>query len=194
MIVSPLVRGLCLVGPLGLFVVVAGIGGHTIEAWRVNAGGLIVLTWTCIVTAWTLAVRKRLRLPSQIGIRRRYRRAFVASFIQQAFILFLASLLLDGGLDLLCLPCRRHVVLDAGRDRGRPSSNTTYSVRSFPDWLQLSGLGLACDRCRMAMARGASESSLLAVRIRKEPWSKASPFSPWLVAYWRLREHAQAAE
>lgn len=98
MILNVLVRAMCLGGPLCFFVLVAGTGGRTIEAWRVNTAGLIVLAWSCTVAAWRLAVRKRLRLPGRIEMRRRYRRAFVASFIQQAFILFLASLLLDGGL------------------------------------------------------------------------------------------------
>lgn len=68
-------------------------GSSSVATWKYEVAGCVVVTWSVVV-----GYRTRVAWPN--GIWRLYMRAFAVSVSEQAVVLCLAALMLDGGLTL----------------------------------------------------------------------------------------------
>lgn len=131
---SLLVRFLCVIAPPCIFLslqLLFGITPNGVKTWKYVTSG-------CVVFAWSLGIGYRMLAARLCGIRRLYKRAFVISLSEQAVLLFLASLLLDGGLTLypFLVACMFYWMI-AGVVVTRPPvqptrSDLTFVTHGFP--------------------------------------------------------------
>ena len=118
------VRTSCLVAPPWCFLFLRQINTADFgKTWKDETAGFTVLAWCVAIGCWMWTKRRD-------GISHRYRAAFISSFVQQAFVLCLAALMLDGGLTLYAciLACMLYWMIAGVVIARRPLTPTSSDI------------------------------------------------------------------